>query len=196
VGLRVYLDVGPGDAPPPAFAIESLIPGRDKTGAPRVRARLRNTGTRALHVTGSLALVGGSAPVTAPPSSPVARGTTLAHHSTGDLDVGVDEPVGTGPETVTVVVDGGRVTRSATTTLTFPTARESWGSPVPIDAARSPAGTRRRASVVVGALVPLAAAALTAGILIGVRRCRRRERVMGPREHSGSGKAVQMRMSS
>jgi hypothetical protein len=195
VGLRVYLDVGTGDAPPPAFAIESLMPGRDKTGAPRVRARVRNMGTRALDLTGSVALVGGSAPVTAPPP-PVGRGTTLAPDGTGALDVGLDDPVGTGPEKATLVVAGGGVTRSVSATLTFPTARESWGSSVPIDAAKSRFDSPPGEFGVVGALVLLAAAALTAGILIGVGRRRGRERVVGPREHSGSGKAVQMRMSS
>jgi hypothetical protein len=48
VGVRVYLDVGPGGEPASDFQIETLTPERTRTGRPEVMAQVRNTGKRAL----------------------------------------------------------------------------------------------------------------------------------------------------
>ena len=72
VGIRLYVSVGPGGAPAPDFTIESLTAIRSPGGQPTVLATVRNTGGRALDMSGTLQLAGGpgaSAPARSLPRS-------------------------------------------------------------------------------------------------------------------------------
>ncbi|WP_149181850.1 hypothetical protein [Streptomyces sp. TRM49041] len=56
VGVRVYLDIGPGGEKPSDFRITKLIFARGPGGVPQLRARVRNTGARAVDISGRLIL--------------------------------------------------------------------------------------------------------------------------------------------
>ncbi len=126
VGVRVYLDVGPGSEPPSGLRIESLAPGRTHAGRPMVRARVHNTGQRAIDLSGQLTLDGGprgSAPV----RLPAGRGTTLAPGRTTFVVVVLDSELSAGPWRTRLVLESGRVSDDATADLTFPLVRGGWG---------------------------------------------------------------------
>lgn len=59
VGIRLYVLVGAGNPPAADFAVESLTAARSADGLPVVRAAVRNTGGRALDLSGTLRLVAG-----------------------------------------------------------------------------------------------------------------------------------------
>lgn len=59
VGVRLYLSVGPGGAPPTDFTIDTLTTQRTAGGNPMVLAQVHNTGGRALDLTGDLRLTEG-----------------------------------------------------------------------------------------------------------------------------------------
>jgi hypothetical protein len=56
VGVRIYLDIGPGGAPPTKIAITSITGGQAPGGSPEVVVGVRDNGTRAIDVSGYLAL--------------------------------------------------------------------------------------------------------------------------------------------
>ncbi|MBT2365783.1 peptidase [Streptomyces sp. ISL-10] len=58
-GVRIYLSVGPGGEPRSDFRIEDLTGIRAADGVPVVTARVKNTGGRALDLTGKLTLSDG-----------------------------------------------------------------------------------------------------------------------------------------
>ena len=59
VGIRVYLAVGPGGAPPTSFAITSITAHRSASGQPFIVAHVDNTGGRAIDLDGTVRLAGG-----------------------------------------------------------------------------------------------------------------------------------------
>ena len=59
VGVRVYLAVGRGGAPPTSFGITSITASRSASGQPFVIARVRNTGGRAIDLNGTVRLADG-----------------------------------------------------------------------------------------------------------------------------------------
>lgn len=59
VGVRVYLSVGPGGEPASDITIRSFTAERDAAGTPVVQLTVRNTGGRALDLTGELTLSDG-----------------------------------------------------------------------------------------------------------------------------------------
>ena len=77
VGIRTYLDVGPGGEPPSDFRISDPHPRRTPDGRRELVATVRNTGERAIDLDGQLSLFGGPSSLQAGPF-PAVRGTTLA----------------------------------------------------------------------------------------------------------------------
>jgi hypothetical protein len=67
VGLRIYLDIGPGGEPPSDFQINDLAGARTTSGTPEVVADAHNTGGRALDMTGSMSLTNGPGSLSAGP---------------------------------------------------------------------------------------------------------------------------------
>jgi hypothetical protein len=61
VGIRLYVSVGPGGAPPPDFTIDTLTAGRTPDARPMLLAAVHNTGARALDLSGTLSLRNGLA---------------------------------------------------------------------------------------------------------------------------------------
>ena len=120
-GIRMYLSVGPGGAPRTDFTIDSLAAARDEKGVPLLRASVRNTGERALDLSGALTLGEGPAGLSAGPFA-VPAGTTLGLGTTATVLVPLDARLPDGPWKVTVTLSSGTTKRSVAATLTFPAA--------------------------------------------------------------------------
>ncbi|MCW2769735.1 MAG: hypothetical protein JWR27_1168 [Aeromicrobium sp.] len=118
VGIRVYLSVGPGGAPAPAFTIKSFKAERDASGTPVVAATIRNTGGRALDLQGELTLSDGPGGLSAGPF-PVTLGTTLGLKKTAPVTARLDKQLPDGPWKAHLEVTSGLLTETAQATLTF-----------------------------------------------------------------------------
>jgi hypothetical protein len=119
VGVRVYLDVGPGGEPISRFTIDDVTPTRDADGTPRIRVGVHNTGARALDFGGSISLSEGPAGMRAGPF-PVAMGTTLAAGHSGTVEATLPATLPDGPWLVRIELSSGTVRDSASARLTFP----------------------------------------------------------------------------
>ena len=168
VGIRLYVSVGPGGAPAADFTIESLTAQRTADGTPRVVASVRNTGGRALDLSGTLDLIDGPGGVRAGPF-PAALGTTLAIHETADVVIDFDTQLPAGPWDATIHLRSGRVEREAHATITFPAAGD--GHAVTITPHRRSLG-----AVIAGALALLILTALV------ITSWRRRKTKAGPQD--------------
>ncbi|GAA3257118.1 hypothetical protein [Nonomuraea helvata] len=121
VGIRIYLDVGPGGEPPSAFEILELVPARSAQGEPQLTAHIRNTGERALEITGQLWLSNGPAGLQAGPFA-VPPGTSLLPGDTAQVTATLDKQLPDGPWQARLWLRSGRVEHTATGTITFPAA--------------------------------------------------------------------------
>jgi hypothetical protein len=119
VGLRLYVSVGPGNAPAPDFEIDALTAMRSSEGEPLVVATVRNTGGRALDMGGTLKLVSGPGGLTAGPF-PAVLGTTLAIADTESVTIALDRRLPAGPWDARVALHSGLLERTVRATITFP----------------------------------------------------------------------------
>jgi hypothetical protein len=119
VGIRMYLSIGAGGAPPSSFAIGSLTVRRSTTGAPIVSANVRNDGQRTLDISGTLTLSRGPGDLRAGPFS--ARPyTALVPGTATSVTVVLDRRLPRGPWRVRIHLRSGSVQRVAVATMTFP----------------------------------------------------------------------------
>ena len=164
VGIRVYLSVGPGGPPAADFAIEALTAQRSPDGRPTILATVRNTGGRALDMSGTLELLSGPGGLSAGPF-PAILGTTLAIGATEPVTIVLDKRLPAGPWDAQITLRSGLLERKAQATITFPKA-----------GAAPPAQTSTRPGwiylVLIGLLVLLVLVALK---VIRGRRGRRRQ---------------------
>jgi hypothetical protein len=178
VGVRVYLDVGPGGAPKSDFAVDSLQASRTAGGLGEVTAHVHNTGKRALDITGSLTLRDGPGGQTAGPY-PARLGTTLAAGQIEPVVVPIDAAITGGPWTARLTLSSGLIERRVQAGLTFPS--QPGTSAPPVDVERLPAASEneirpgRALAVVLLALVALAGMAAV-----------RRRRAGSPTDESGA----------
>jgi hypothetical protein len=119
VGIRIYLDIGPGGEPPSDFKIENLTPMRDTSGRPQITAQVHNTGGRALDMAGTLSLPEGPGGLKAGPF-PATTGVTLLPGDTAPVNVVLDERIPAGPWKVRLTLASGQVKHTVTATITFP----------------------------------------------------------------------------
>ncbi|MEK8109071.1 hypothetical protein NKG94_38515 [Micromonospora sp. M12] len=96
VGVRIYLDIGPGGEPVSDFSIGELRPARSPEGALSLTAQVTNTGGRAIDLTGSVTLTDGPADSRAGPF-PVVQGVTLPPGGSGRSSPGYRPSCRTGP---------------------------------------------------------------------------------------------------
>ncbi|WP_089007938.1 hypothetical protein [Micromonospora viridifaciens] len=96
-----------------------MTPARDKDGTPSLDIEVRNTGERALDMTGSASLSGGPAGMRAGPFE-VVQGTTLAPGNFGTVTVRFPRDLPNGPWKAEVHLASGLVKRTATSQVTFP----------------------------------------------------------------------------
>ncbi|GHE26673.1 hypothetical protein GCM10017673_30760 [Streptosporangium violaceochromogenes] len=160
VGIRMYLSVGPGGGPPTDFTVDSLTARRTREGRPVVLARVRNTGGRALDLSGDLRLTEGPGGVRAGPFG-VVLGTTLAPGGSDDVTVPLDDGVPDGPWQALLRLRSGTARHAARATILFP---HDAGT-----AAAVPAETDTRQTVLAAALA-LGVAGLGATLLRRGRR--------------------------
>lgn len=118
VGIRIYLDVGPGGEAPTNFAIGAVTATRDAAGVPTLTAQVRNTGRRALDMTGSVTLAGGPGASRAGPFA-IRNGTTIAIGETDAVQSVLDQALPDGPWRATVTLQSGTVRHAVTVTLSF-----------------------------------------------------------------------------
>jgi hypothetical protein len=119
VGVRLYVSIGKGNAPAADFTIRSFTAARDAAGRPVFVTTVRNTGGRALDMSGNLYLSGGAGGLRAGPF-PVQLGTTLAVGATEPVTIALDSQLPNGPWDVRIVLRSGLLERTGTGTLTIP----------------------------------------------------------------------------
>lgn len=119
MGIRVYLAVGKGGAPAPNFAISSLTAKRQHNGRPAVAALVRNTGGRALDLSGKLTLGKGPDGLSAGPFT-AQLGTTIAPGQSEPVTVTLNTQVPDGPWKALIHLKSGLTSRTAEATITFP----------------------------------------------------------------------------
>lgn len=137
VGIRIYLSVGKGKSPPSDFAIEELQASRTKDGVPVVSATVRNTGGRALDMSGKLSLTDGPGGLSAGPF-PATLGTTLGIGQTEPVTIVLSKAITNGPWKATLTLKSDLVSHTATAEITFPAAGSA-AAPVKATPADDPA---------------------------------------------------------
>jgi hypothetical protein len=129
VGIRVYLSVGAGGEPASDFTISTITALRTPEGLPAVNAEVKNTGGRALDMSGTVELSEGPSGLRAGPFT-VDSVRTLAIGATEQVLLKLDETLPAGPWKARLDMRSGFVERSATGTITFPDKGEA----APVDA--------------------------------------------------------------
>ncbi|MFD6567301.1 hypothetical protein [Micromonospora profundi] len=119
VGVRMYLDIGPGGEPASDFTIGDVHPARGPEGEPSISAQVTNTGGRAVDLTGTVTLTDGPAGSQAGPF-PVGQGVTLAPGGSGQVVARFPAELPNGPWKAEVNLESGLVKRSVTVQIQFP----------------------------------------------------------------------------
>lgn len=157
-GVRMYIDVGFGAAPPSDFTINTLTASRTPNGQPEVQAQVHNTGGRALDMSGQLWLRNGPGGLSAGPF-PVQVGTTLGIGQSEPVAAVLDKALPAGPWRARIELRSDLVRHAAEGTITFPTADGT--SAAPVKATAVPLTKNRRV------LVPIAIG-LILGLVVGL----------------------------
>ena len=119
VGVRMYVSIGPGGAPPSNFVIRSLAAKRSATGERLVVARVQNSGQRTLEISGNLTLSKGPAGLSAGPI-PVKLSTALTPGESKRINVRLDDQLPRGPWRAQMQLRSELIQRVAVATITFP----------------------------------------------------------------------------
>ena len=167
VGVRIYLSVGPGGEPASDFTIASLEASRTAEGSPVLTATVRNTGGRALDLSGDVRLTNGPGGLSAGPFT-VKLGKTLGLGQTGPVQVALDPAIPRGPWDAKVTLRSGATEREATANVTFPEAPAASGGAVEV---KSDQGGSTLLPVVIGGVV---LGLIVLGVLL-VRGARKRQ---------------------
>lgn len=170
VGIRIYLAVGGDEAARTDFVVDTLTARRDADRRPVVLARVRNTGERAIDLTGTLRLSDGPGGTTAGPF-PAEVGTTLAPGRQAPVRVPLDPALPAGPWSARITLRSGELERTVEARLTFPDAAGTSAAPVE---AREVTGTLR-GRIVLGAALGLLALLVVTLLLYLLRRGRLRK---------------------
>ena len=112
VGVRIYLDVGSGGPPPTKFAITSVTGGRSAGGLPKVIADVRDTGVRAIDLSGNLRMSDGPGGSSAGPFQ-FQSGITLAPGQSGQMRAVPNKTTPDGSWHVTVTLASGNTAEQA-----------------------------------------------------------------------------------
>jgi hypothetical protein len=121
VGVRIYLAVGPGGPPAPNFVVNAPTTRRLPNGRAAVSATVRNSGGRALDLSGDLTLADGPGGLRAGPF-PAHLGTTLAPGQSESVTVPLDPALPGGRWTAAIELHSGLTVRAATGPIALPAA--------------------------------------------------------------------------
>jgi hypothetical protein len=130
VGVRIYVSIGPGGAPPSNFAIGSLTAARSASGEPLVVAQVHNSGETTLDISGKLTLSNGPGGLRAGPFAARSK-TVLAPGVSETVTVPLDSALPRGPWRAALVLTSGLLQRSAVATITFPFYAGATNPPIP-----------------------------------------------------------------
>ena len=119
VGVRMYVSIGPGGAPPSSFAIGLLTAERSATGDPLIVANVRNSGRQTLDIGGTLTLSAGPGGLRAGPF-PVTLRAALAPGASEPASVRLDRRLPRGPWRAELRLTSGTITHEAAATISFP----------------------------------------------------------------------------
>jgi len=119
VGIRMYIDVGPGGPPAPSFSIMAMAGARSPAGRPMVVAQVRNTGGGALSLTGTLRLQDGPGGTSVGPV-PVSQDITLTSGTTGTVPVMMATRVPRGPWRAVLTLRADLLQHTGHQEITFP----------------------------------------------------------------------------
>lgn len=117
VGVRQYIYVGKGGAPPASYTIDAVSGQRNAEGKPTVVATLTNTGKRVLQMSGKVFLTDGPGGTS---SGPYDITGNLAIGQTGDFTALLPEDIPLGPWKATVKFDYLGNQQEKTGTITIP----------------------------------------------------------------------------
>ncbi|MCK9901526.1 hypothetical protein CC117_22475 [Parafrankia colletiae] len=170
VGIRMYLDIGPGGPAAADFTIAALTAKRLLDGRLTISTEIRNTGGRALDMSGELTLTNGPGGLRAGPF-PANLGTTAAPGEVSPVSFALDGQIPAGPWTATVKLHSGLVERTATAVIRFPDRRGA-SDRVKVDGP----STRR---IAVTSAAATGGALLGLGLLLSLARRWRRRRAAG-----------------
>jgi hypothetical protein len=118
VGVRVYLAVGHGGAPPTNFTIASIAGHRSAKGRPSIVVHVENTGGRAVDLNGTARLADGPGNTGAGPFR-AQQIITLAPGQSGNMTFAPPRSLPNGPWQARVTVASGLTTSAATATIEF-----------------------------------------------------------------------------
>lgn len=121
VGIRIYLAVGRGGAPPTTFAITSVAGRRSAGGQPLLIAHVHNTGGRAIDLSGQARLTHGPGRTTAGPFREQ-QIITLAPGQSANMTFAPGKALPTGPWLARITLASGFTTHTTQTTIHFPTS--------------------------------------------------------------------------
>jgi hypothetical protein len=116
VGVRIYLAVGRGGAPPTSFDITSVSGHLTAAGQPVVVAHVNNTGGRAIDLNGSVRLTDGPGGTSSGPF-PAQRIVTLAPGQSWNMTFAAPKSLPDGSWRVTVTLASGLTKATATSTI-------------------------------------------------------------------------------
>ncbi len=117
-GVRIYLAVGKGGAPPTKFVITSITGSRAVRGKPSIVAAVDNTGERAVDLTGVARLTDGPGGASAGPYQE-AQVVTLAPGQTGNVVFRGSQLLPNGPWRAAVTLVSGLNTSASASTIQF-----------------------------------------------------------------------------
>jgi len=118
VGIRIYLAVGPGGVPPTNFKITSITGYRSSRGQPLLAVQVRNTGGRAVDLSGTARLTAGPGGTSAGPFRE-RQVVTLAPGQSGRLIFAPGRRLPSGPWLATIRAVSGLTARTASATIQF-----------------------------------------------------------------------------
>lgn len=118
VGIRTYLDVGPGGDPRSDFSIGTVTAAPGAGGVTVVHAQVSNTGERAVDVSGELALTSADGSIHAGPYRS-AQALTLLPGASGTAAVTTSGALPGGRWTATLTLTSGTITHTASGTITI-----------------------------------------------------------------------------
>jgi hypothetical protein len=119
VGVRIYLSVGSGGAPPDRFVLGLPRATRSRTGRPLVVASVRNRGEGTIVLRGTLVLSRGPGGLRAGPF-PLGLARALAPHTSRRIALQLSTRLPRGPWHVQITLTSGSTQRSSSGRITFP----------------------------------------------------------------------------
>jgi hypothetical protein len=119
VGVRIYLSVGPGGAPPSNFVVTSVTTTRSAQGQPVVIVHVHNTGGRALDISGYMKLSDGPGGLTAGPYR-IDDDITIAPGQSEPMEIVLSQRLPNGPWLAQIDLVSGLTGRQAESTIQFP----------------------------------------------------------------------------